>query len=57
LPDLNPKNSGAHRLDTIWLAVPIGILGMAILLPIAFGIGYLIRVKRAEREFAANGRS
>jgi hypothetical protein len=56
-PDLNPKNSGAHRLDTIWLAVPIGILGLAILLPIAFGIGYLIRVKRAEREFAATSRS
>jgi hypothetical protein len=51
LPDLNPVGK-SHRLGTAWILVPIGILGLAILLPLGLGISYVIRTRRAEREFA-----
>lgn len=51
LPDLSPIG-GAHRISRAWILVPVGILGLAILFPLALGIGYVVRVKRAERDFA-----
>lgn len=52
LPDLNPAGE-AHRIGTAWILVPIGILGLAVLFPLGLGIGYLVRVRRAERDFAS----
>jgi hypothetical protein len=51
LPNLNPVGE-SHRISTAWIFVPIGILALAVLFPLALGVGYLVRVKRAEREFA-----
>jgi hypothetical protein len=51
LPNLNPVGE-SHRISTAWIFVPIGILGLAVLFPLALGIGYVVRVKRAERDFA-----
>ena len=58
LPNLDPKvNNGRSRLNRGWIAVPIGILGLAILLPIALVITNVIRARRAERDFAGTGRA
>jgi hypothetical protein len=54
LPDLNPVGE-SHRISTAWILLPIGILGLAVLFPLALGIGYVIRVRRAERDFASAG--
>jgi hypothetical protein len=51
LPNLNPAG-GSHRISTAWIFVPIGILGLAVLFPLGLGIAYVVRVKRAERDFA-----
>lgn len=50
-PDLNPIGQ-AHRISRIWILVPIGILGLAVLFPLVIGVGYVVRVRRAERDFA-----
>jgi hypothetical protein len=53
LPNLDPKvNGGRSRLNRGWIAVPIGILGLAILIPIALVVTNVIRARRAERDFA-----
>ncbi len=53
LPNLDPTGVGqSHRISTAWIFVPIGILGLAVLFPLGLGIAYVIRVKRAERDFA-----
>jgi hypothetical protein len=53
LPNLDPTGVGtSHRISTAWIFVPIGILGLAVLFPLGLGVAYLIRVKRAERDFA-----
>lgn len=53
LPDLGVAGlNGAHRISRIWILVPVGILGLAVLFPLILGIGYVVRVKRAERDFA-----
>ena len=57
LPNLDPTNEGARRLSKAWIIVPIGILGLILLAPLALGIGYIVRVKRAERDFADAGRT
>jgi len=51
LPNLNPIGE-SHRISTGWILLPIGILGLAVLFPLALGISYVVRVKRAERDFA-----
>jgi hypothetical protein len=51
LPNLNPVGE-SHRISTAWIFLPIGILGLAVLFPLALGIAYVVRVKRAERDFA-----
>jgi hypothetical protein len=51
LPNLSPVGE-SHRISTGWILLPIGILGLAILFPLALGISYVIRVRRAERDFA-----
>jgi hypothetical protein len=56
LPNLDPRvNNGRSRLNRAWIAVPIGILGLAILIPIALVITNVIRARRAERDFAGTG--
>lgn len=58
LPNLDPKvNNGRSRLNRGWIAVPIGILGLAILIPIALVITNVIRARRAERDWAGTGRA
>jgi hypothetical protein len=58
LPNLDPKvTGGSSQLDRRWIAVPIGILGLAVLLPIALVVTNMIRVRRAERDFAGTGRA
>jgi hypothetical protein len=53
LPNLDPKlKGGSGRLDRRWIIVPIGILGLAVLIPIALAVTNVIRVRRAERDFA-----
>jgi hypothetical protein len=52
LPDLNPVGE-SHRISRIWILVPVGILGLAVLFPLVLGIGYVVRVRRAERDFAS----
>lgn len=53
IPDLGPAGDvGESRLASSWIFVPIGILGLALLVPLVLGIGYVIRVRRAERDFA-----
>lgn len=52
-PDLNPVGKpGKQRLDKTWILVPIGVLGLAVLVPLALGISYVIRARRADRDFA-----
>jgi hypothetical protein len=51
LPNLNPVGE-SHRISTGWILLPIGILGLAVLFPLALGISYVVRVRRAERDFA-----
>ncbi|HET7857062.1 MAG TPA: hypothetical protein VFL41_11455 [Gaiellaceae bacterium] len=52
-PDLNPRGrSETSRLDRKWMAVPIGILALAVLFPIAFVVSNVVRARRAERNFA-----
>jgi hypothetical protein len=54
LPDLNPVGKpGTQRLDKKWILVPIGVLGLALFVPLVLGISYVIRSRRAEREFAS----
>src|SRR5919108_142338 len=57
LPDLNPqgRTGPSGRLNRAWLAVPIGILGMAVLFPIGFAVANVYRGRRAERNFAKTG--
>jgi hypothetical protein len=58
LPDLDPVGRpGSSRLDKTWILVPVGVLGLALLVPIALGVSYVIRSRRAEREFANSGRA
>jgi hypothetical protein len=58
LPDLNPVGKpGTQRLDKKWILVPIGVLGLALFVPLALGISYVIRSRRAERDFAGTGRA
>ncbi|HEV8603183.1 MAG TPA: hypothetical protein VGQ68_07265 [Gaiellaceae bacterium] len=53
-PNLGPgKRTGSGRLGTGWILVPVGILGLVLLLPLGLGIAYMVRVRRAEREFSA----
>lgn len=52
LPNLNPLNENKSRLGKAWIIVPILILFMIVLAPLALGIGHVVRVKRAERDFA-----
>ena len=47
-----PGLEQSHRISTAWIFVPIGILGLAVLFPLGLGVAYVIRVKRAERDFA-----
>src|SRR6266545_3136662 len=52
-PNLGPgKRTGSGRLGTGWILVPVGILGLVLLLPLGLGIAYMVRVRRAEREFS-----
>jgi hypothetical protein len=50
--DLAPRERGKARLGAIWLAVPLGVLALAVLIPISFGIVNWQKVRRAERDFA-----
>jgi hypothetical protein len=50
--DLAPRDRGQARLGAIWLAVPLGVLALAVLIPVSFGIVNWQKVRRAEREFA-----
>jgi hypothetical protein len=50
--DLAPRSTGDPRLGAGWLAVPLGVLALALLIPITFGIVHWQRVRRAERAFA-----
>jgi hypothetical protein len=50
--DLAPRATGEARLSAAWLAVPFGVLALAIIVPITFGIVHWQRVRRAEQAFA-----
>jgi hypothetical protein len=50
--DLAPRSRGEARLGAGWLAVPLGVLGLAVLIPVSVGLLNWHRVRRAEREFA-----
>lgn len=53
-PDLGSRiaaREGESRLTAAWLAVPFGILGLALLIPVAFGVSSWYRVRRAERDY------
>lgn len=54
LPNLNPADPNKSRLSKTWIIVPILILFMIVLAPLALGIGHIVRVKRAERDFAGS---
>lgn len=49
------ERSGSSRLSAAWLLVPLGILGLAILIPVVLGVSYWLRSRRAEREWARGG--
>jgi hypothetical protein len=56
LPDLDPVGRpGSSRLDKKWIAAPLSVLGLALLVPIVLGVSYAIRSRRAERDFAETG--
>ena len=58
LPDLDPVGRpGSSRLDQKWIVLPLGVLGLALFVPITLGISYVIRSRRAERQFAEGGRT
>jgi hypothetical protein len=46
------ERRGEARLSAAWLFVPLGILGLALLIPVALGVSYWVRSKQAEREWA-----
>lgn len=51
LPNLGPAAGRAH-LNAAWLLVPLGVLGLAILVPVSWGLLHWRRVRSAERTFA-----
>jgi hypothetical protein len=50
--DLAPRSTGDARLSAGWLAVPLGVLALAVLIPAGFGVVHWQRARRAERAFA-----
>ena len=52
LPDLGARPRGEARLGAGWLAVPFAILGLALLVPIAFGAVTWRRNRAAQRDWA-----
>ena len=59
LPDLGTRSTGSgSRLSSTWLILPFGVLGLALLVPLCFGIVHWYRGYRARRAYAAGtGRS
>ena len=57
-PEASPSNSprsergSEAHLSAVWLLVPLGVLGLALLIPVGLGIAYWLRVRRAERDWA-----
>lgn len=53
LPDLRAQtDAGTSRLSGTWLLFPVGLLGLALLVPLSFGALQVYRNRRAERRFA-----
>jgi hypothetical protein len=52
LPDLSPDEDNPQRLNAIWLMVPFGVIGLAILIPIGLGIVNWRRGRQADRDWA-----
>lgn len=50
-----PARESGSTLSAAWLLVPVGVLVLALLVPAVLGVLYLLRVKRAEREWARGG--
>jgi len=54
-PDFTPfvETRGTARLSKRWLFVPAGILALALLVPVGFGIAHVRRSRRAWRAYRA----
>ena len=54
LPDLGARTTDTSkaRLGAAWLAVPFGVLALALLVPLAFGVVTWRRNRAAERAWA-----
>lgn len=50
--DLAPGNRGEPRLGAVWLAVPFGVLALAVLVPTGFGLVRWQRARSVERAYA-----
>lgn len=50
--DLDARAAGTARLSPVWLAVPVGVLALAVLVPTGFGLVHWQRARRAEQAFA-----
>jgi len=53
LPNLGASAAagGTSRLATTWLLVPLGILSLILIVPLALGINQWYRGMRAERDY------
>jgi hypothetical protein len=49
------ERHGSAKLSAAWLFVPLGVLGLALLIPLGLGVTYWARSRRAEREWARGG--
>ena len=52
LPDLGKRSTGPARLGAMWLAVPIALLSLAVIVPLAIGFFQWRRGVRAEKAYA-----
>jgi hypothetical protein len=53
VPNLSPEDDATTRLGAVWLLVPFGVLGLAILVPVIIGVIHWRRARQAERDWAA----
>jgi hypothetical protein len=49
--DLSPQGSASASLGVVWLLVPLGLVGLVLLVPAAVAIAVRVRVRRAERSY------
>ena len=53
LLDLSATGGGKAQLSAAWLLFPLGLLSLAVIVPVVFGVLHWRRARQAERAFAA----